>query len=471
MTARQAWVLALTSASTFMIALDGTVVATALSAIRHDLGASIEALEWAMNAYILSFAVLLLTGAALGDRLGRRRMFVAGISLFTLASAACAAAPGIGWLIAARAVQGAGAALVMPLALTQLSMAFPPRERGRALGIFSGLTGVATFSGPFVGGAVAQGLAWQWIFLVNLPIGAVAVALSRLRLEESHGSRRPLDVGGVLLATAGSFGLVWGLVRGNRSGWGSLEITGSLLAGAVLVVAFAGWEARTAAPMVPMRFFRVRAFSAVNLANFSMIGSLYGTLFFLAQYLQTSLGYGPFAAGVRIMPWTGTLMVCAPLAGALSDRIGERWLMVVGLLLQTVGMGWLALIAAPDLAYVRMLAPLVIGGCGISMAMPAVQRAAIGTVAPAEIGQASGIFNMLRQLGAVFGIAIAVAAFARSGGVDSPRGFADGFSAAMVASAVLALVGMVAAVAAPGRRRPATTTAPIPDRETASALS
>src|SRR3954452_10428356 len=290
MTARQAWVLALTSASTFMIALDGTVVATALSAIRHDLGASIEALEWAMNAYILSFAVLLLTGAALGDRLGRRRMFVAGISLFTLASAAWAAAPGIGWLVAGRAVQGAGAALVMPLALTQLSMAFPPRERGRALGIFSGLTGVATFSGPFVGGAVAQGLAWQWIFLVNVPIGAVAVALSRLRLEESYGARRPLDVGGVLLATAGSFGLVWGLVRGNRAGWGSLEITGSLLAGAVLVVAFAGWEARTAAPMVPMRFFRVRAFSAVNLANFCMIGSLYGALFFLAQYLQTSLG-------------------------------------------------------------------------------------------------------------------------------------------------------------------------------------
>jgi EmrB/QacA subfamily drug resistance transporter len=472
MTADQRWVLVLTSAAAFMIALDSTVVSTALDAIRHDLGASIETLEWAMNAYILCFAVLLLTGAALGDRFGRRRMLIAGLALFTAASAGCAVAPGIGWLIAARAVQGAGAALVLPLAITLLTAAFPAAERGRAMGISTGLVGLATFSGPFVGGAVAQGLAWQWIFLVNLPIGTAVIVLVRLRLAESHGPRSRLDLGGVLLTTAGSSGLVWGLVRGNTAGWASPEVVGSLVAGAVLIALFVAWEGRVAAPMVPMRFFRLRAFSAANVANFCMIGSLYGTLFFLAQYLQAVRGVGPLGAGLRLMPWTGTLMVCAPLAGALADRVGERWLMGGGLLLQTVGMAWLALIATPDLAYGAMLPPLVVGGCGISMAMPSIQKTAVSAVAPAEIGQASGVFSMLRQLGGVFGIAIVVAVFARTGGVGSPRAFTDGFGAAMGATAVLALVGALAAVAVPGRRRPAaTTTVPTPDREPVSALS
>ncbi|MFC1418110.1 MFS transporter [Streptacidiphilus cavernicola] len=446
-TPKQRWVLALASTASFMMALDTTAVATALSTIQRDLGASLETLQWTVNAYVLSFAVLLLTGAALGDRYGRRRMLGFGLGLFTAASAACALAPGIGVLIAARAVQGAGAALVLPLAMTHLSAAFPPRQRGRALGLFSGLTGLATFSGPFIGGAVAQGLAWQWIFWINLPIGLLAVLLVRLRLDESTGPGVRFDVGGVLLATGGALGLVWGLVRGNDAGWGSAEIIGALAGGAVLTVGFVRWELRAAAPMLPMRFFRDRTFAAANTSNFCLTASLYGTLFFLAQYLQVALGHGPLAAGLRMMTWTGTLMVCAPIAGSLADRLGERRLLAAGMLLQAVGGVWLALAATPTLPYDRLVAPLLISGCGLSMAMPSAQKAAVGAVAPREIGQASGAFNMLRQLGGVFGIALCAAVFTRNGGYASTRAFTDGFAAAMWVTAGLALVGATAATA------------------------
>jgi len=424
-----------------------------------------------VNAYVLSFAVLLLTGSALGDRFGRRRMFVAGLGLFTSASAACALAPGIGALIAARAVEGAGAALIMPLALTQLSAAFPADRRGRALGIFSGLTGLATFSGPFIGGAVAQGLAWRWIFWINIPIGAIAILLVLRRMGESHGPNFRFDIWGVVLATGGALGLVWALVRGNSAGWGSREVIAAAAAGACLVAAFVAWELRTSTPMLPMRFFRIRAFSTANTANFCLIASMYGTLFFLAQYLQTALGYGPLGAGLRLMPWTGTLMVCAPIAGNLADRLGERGFLAGGMILQTAGISWLALIARPGLGYPQLLVPLSIGGCGISMAMPAAQRAVVGAVEAGEIGQASGTFSMLRQLGGVFGIAILASVFGATGGFGSPQAFTAGFAPAMGVAAALALAGAIAALAMPRRRAvvpaviPATLTLPVPARQ------
>ena len=451
-TPKQRWVLALASTASFMIALDGTVVATALSTIRRDLGASLETLQWTVSAYVLSFAVLLLTGAALGDRYGRRRMLVLGLGLFTAASAACALAPGIGALIAARAVQGAGAALVLPLAMTHLSAAFPPRQRGRALGLFSGLTGLATLSGPFVGGAVAQGLAWQWIFWINIPIGLLAVALVRLRLDESTGPTVRFDTGGVALATGGALGLVWALVRGGDAGWGSTEVLSALAAGAALTVGFVRWELRTATPMLPMRFFRNRTFAAANTSNFCLTASLYGTLFFLAQYLQTALGNGPLAAGLRLMTWTGILMFCAPVAGILADRLGERPLLVAGMLLQAAGGAWLALEATPSLPYDRLIAPLLISGTGISMAMPSAQKAVVSAVAPTEIGQASGAFNMLRQLGGAFGIALCAAVFTTHGSYASSPAFTNGFTAAMWATAALALTGALAGTAV--RRAP-----------------
>jgi EmrB/QacA subfamily drug resistance transporter len=435
-----------------MIALDTTVVATVLSTIRRELGASVETLEWTVNAYVLSFGVLLLTGAALGDRFGRRRMFVIGLAVFAAASAACALSPNIGTLIAARAVQGGGAALVLPLAMTQLSAAFPAERRGKALGVFTGVAGLATFSGPFVGGAVAQGLAWQWVFWLNIPIGVAIIGLVPATVAETFGPNTRLDFGGVVLATGAALGLVWGLVRGNSAGWYSVEVVASLLAGALLVIGFVGWEGRTGAPMLPMRLFRVRAFSTANAANFCLIGSMYGALFLMAQYLQTALGYQPLAAGLRLMPWTGLLMICAPIAGTFADRLGERPFLAGGLVLQAAGLLWLALVAAPALPYPRMFAPLVLSGLGISMALPAAQKAVVGAVRADEIGQASGAFNALRQIGGAFGIAAIAAVFAATGSYTSPRRFTDGFAAAVGFAAALALIGAVIAASTPGRK-------------------
>jgi EmrB/QacA subfamily drug resistance transporter len=451
MTPAQKWVLGLASLASFMMSLDSQVVTTALATIRLDLAASVESLEWIVNAYNLTFAVLLLTGAALGDRFGRRRMFVAGLGLFTVASVACALSPTIGVLIAFRAVQGAGAALVLPLSLTLVSTAFPPLQRGRAMGLYLGLTGLATFSGPFIGGVIAQGLAWQWIFWLNLPLGVVTIVLTARRIVESVGPRARFDVGGVVLVTLGALGIVWGLVRGNAAGWSSAEVLGTLVLGAALVIAFVVWEQRTAAPMLPMRLFRVRAFATANPANFCVFASLFGTLFFLAQYFQVVFGDGPFLAGLRLMPWTATLMVCAPIAGRLSDRYGERTFVVVGLSLQAVGMGWVAAVSASGPGYLVLLPALSLGSVGVTMAMPAAQKAVVGAVAPQEIGQASGAFMMLRMLGGVFGVAVAVAVFAGVGGYASAAEFSSGFAAAMAAVAGFALVGALVALGMPGR--------------------
>jgi len=386
--ANRVWVLALASVASFMVALDALVVTTALSTMRTDLGASIEVLEWTVNAYNLSLAVLLLTAAALGDRFGRRRMFAAGLGLFVVASAACALAGSAGWLIAARAAQGAGAALVMPLAMALLSAAFPREARGKALGIFSGVIGLALIAGPVVGGAIAQGIAWQWIFWINIPIGLIVIPLVPGRIRESFGPGTALDIPGLVLVTGAALGVVWGLMRGNSAGWTSQEVVAALGSGLLLAVAFVAWELRARAPMVPMRFFRSRAFSSGIAASFLFYAALYATLFFLPQFLQTAQGYGPLGAGLRLLPWTATLFLVAPLAGALVNRIGERPLIVGGLLLQAAGMAWLWLIAVPDVAYAMLVAPLIVAGAGVSMAMPAAQNAVLSSVAAHEIGQA-----------------------------------------------------------------------------------
>jgi EmrB/QacA subfamily drug resistance transporter len=450
---RTAWVFVLTSVASLMVALDTLVVSTALSTIRVDLGASIEDLEWTVNAYNLSFAVLLMTAAALGDRFGRRRVFVGGLALFVAASAACAVSGSVGALIAARAVQGAGAALVMPVALALLTEAFPPERRGAAIGAFSAVTGLAVASGPVVGGAIADGLDWEWIFWLNVPIGLVAIPLALSRLKESFGPDTGLDIRGLALVTAGALGVVWGLVRGNAAGWGSLEVVGALAAGLLLVAAFVAWELRAREPMLPMRFFRSRAFSAGNAAIFFLFGSLFTAVFFLAQFLQTALGYGPLDAGLRLLPWTLTLFFCAPVAGALADRLGERPFMVGGLILQAIGMGWIGLIADPGLAYSEMIIPLVVAGCGVSMAIPAVQSSVVGSVGQDAIGKAAGTNSMMRELGGVFGIAISVAVFAGAGGYASAQAFTDGFAAAIGVSAALAVVGALAGTVLPGRRK------------------
>ncbi|MGH2948231.1 MAG: DHA2 family efflux MFS transporter permease subunit [Solirubrobacteraceae bacterium] len=446
------WVIALTGIGSLVV-LDTLVVATALSTIRVDLGASVEALEWTVNAYNLSFAVLLITAAALGDRYGRRNLYAAGLALFTAASALCALAPDVGWLIAARAAQGVGAALVMPLGLALLSAAFPPQRRGAAIGIFSAVTGVSVATGPLVGGAVVEGLEWEWIFWLNVPIGLIAIPLVLSRIRESRGPDTNLDIPGLALVTAGALGLVWGLVRGNGAGWGSLEVVAALAVGALLVAAFVAWELRAREPMLPMRLFRSRAFSASNAAMFFTFASLFSAVFFFAQFLQIGLGYGPLDAGLRLMPWTATFITVAPIAGALADRTGERPLMVAGLSLQALGMAWLALIAEPGLAYSSMLAPLIVAGVGISMAIPAAQNSAVGSVATEAIGKAAGTNSMMRELGGVFGIAVVVAVFAGAGSYASAAAFVDGFAPAIGVGAALALAGATVALALPGRRR------------------
>jgi EmrB/QacA subfamily drug resistance transporter len=447
------WTLGVTALASFMIVLDGQVITTAFASIRGEFGASVETLQWTVNAYNLSFAVLLLTGAAIGDRFGRRAMFAAGIFVFALASVGCALSGGAASLIAARSAQGAGAALVMPLAMAILSGAFPKQERARALGIFSGVTGFALIIGPAIGGFITESLGWRWIFWINLPIGLIAIALVLARLRESFGPPAALDILGLLTVAAAALALVWGLLRGNTAGWTSLETVGALATGALLAVAFVVRELRAPAPMVPMRLFQARAFSSGVAASFLFYAAMYGVLFLLPQFLQSALGYGPFGAGLRLLPWTATLFVTAPIAGAVVNKAGEQPLVVAGLLMQAIGLGWIAIIAAPGMAYSDLVAPLLLAGVGVSMAMPAAQNAILGSVAVTEIGKASGVFNMGRFLGGMFGIVAMVAVFSANGAVDSAASFSTGFAASMRVAAALSLLGAIAGLWLPARRR------------------
>jgi len=456
----KSWVLGVTALASFMVALDTQVLTAALATLRADFGAPMEALQWTVNAFNLSFAVLLLTGAALGDRFGRRRLFAAGIALFMASSVACALSTSILALIAARAAQGAGAALVMPLGMALLSTAFPREERARALGIFSGVVGIAVLAGPAVGGAITEGLGWQWIFWINLPIGLIAVVMVITRLRESFGPAAALDIPGLALVAASAFAVVWGLLRGNAAGWNSAEVLTALVVGLLLAAAFVTWEWRASAPMVPMRLFRSRAFSSGIVAGFLLYGALYGVLFLLPQFLQTALGYGPLGVGLRLLPWTATLFVTAPIAGNVVNRIGERPLVAIGLLMQAIGLGWIAMIITPGVAYATMIAPLVVAGVGVSMAMPAVQNAVLGSVNVVEMGKASGVFNMGRFLGGMFGIALLVAVFSANGAANSPARFSAGFAAAMAVAAALSLLGALAGAWLPASRRVAAAQTP-----------
>ncbi|HEY1667831.1 MAG TPA: MFS transporter [Trebonia sp.] len=469
MTRTQKWVLAITSTAALMVALDQLVVSTALNAIRNSLHASLATLEWTANAYSLSFAVLLITGAALGDRFGRRRMFVVGLSVFSLASAACALAPDTGTLIAARAVQGAGSALVMPLAVALLTSAFPLEKRGSALGIFTALTGLAVVGGPLVGGAVTEGISWQWIFWINVPIGAVLVPLALIRTSESHVSRVRPDVPGLALVSAGMLGLVWGLVRAGAAGWGSAEVMSALAAGAVLTAAFAVWETRAREPMLPVGLFADRTFTNGNIAMFLHTGALYSSVFFLAQYLQVSLGYGPLGAGLRFLPWTLPLFVVAPVAGRLLDRIGSRLLLPLGLVLQCAGLGWVALTIASGRSYASAIPALVIAGCGASMAIPAGQNAVMNAVPRDAIGKASGVYNTARQLGGAFGIAILAVVFAAKGGYASAGDFRAGVAPALGVAAGMSALAAIAAVLMRQRQAAGAPAAPSPVTVTADA--
>jgi EmrB/QacA subfamily drug resistance transporter len=444
---RTIWTFAITSVAVFMATLDNLVVTTALPVIRKDLHATVESLEWTVNAYTLTFAVLLLTGAALGDRFGRRRMLAVGLGIFTLSSAAAALAPSAGALIAARAAQGVGGAIVTPLTLTILSAGVPANRRGAFIGAWSGIAGLAVAFGPLVGGAVVSGISWHWIFWLNVPIGLALIPLALTRLEESHGPASTLDLRGLALASSGLFGIVWGLVRGNSQGWASTEIVMSLAAGAVVLVLFVLWELRATEPMLPMRFFRNRVFALANLASLLMFFGMFGSIFLLSQFFQTVQGYSPLGSGLRILPWTIMPMFVAPIAGALSDRIGGARLMGVGLTLQATGLASLAALSTQTTPYWQLVAPFVVSGVGMAMFWAPVANVVLAAVKPEEEGQASGAQNAIRELGGVFGVAVLASIWSQYGSYNTGASFVDGMVPAIWVGAAIVLLGAVAAFA------------------------
>jgi EmrB/QacA subfamily drug resistance transporter len=456
MTQRQVtiWTFLSTTVALFMVVLDNLVVSTAIPVIRVDLGASLEQLEWTVNAYTLTFAAFLLTGAALGDRFGRRRVFMIGIGIFTAASAGAALAPSAEWLIAARALQGVGGAIVTPLTLTLLSAAVPASKRGAALGVWSGVAGLAVASGPLVGGAVVEGLSWQWIFWLNVPIGLVLLPIAS-RLQESYGPDKALDLPGLGLASAGLLSLTWGIINGHGHGWTSPEIVAALAVGAVLLAAFVLWERRTPEPMLPMRFFEDRAFSAANAASLFMYFGMFGSIFLLTQFFQTAQGYSPLEAGLRVLPWTAMPMIVAPISGALSDRIGGRPLMAIGLTLQAAGLAWIAAVSTATVGYGSLVGPFIISGIGMGMFFAPVANVVLSAVRPVEEGKASGANNAIREVGGVLGVAVLASIFARYGGYESPVTFNDGLVPALWVGAVVVAIGAVSALLIPRRKRPA----------------
>ena len=446
------WTFGITSAALFMVTLDNLVVTTAIPVIRRDLHAGLSGLEWTVNAYTLVFAVLLLTGAALGDRFGRRLVFSIGLGIFTLASAAAALAPSIGALDAARAVQGLGGAIVLPLTLTILSAGVPANRRGVFLGAWGGISGLAVAFGPLVGGAVVSGISWHWIFWLNVPLGLVLVPLALLRIDETKGPFGRVDLPGLGLASAGLFGIVWGLVRGNSVGWGSPEIVVALVAGFVVIAAFVMWELRAEHPMLPMRFFRNRTFTLANIASMLMSFGMFGSIFLLAQFFQTVQGYSPLGSGLRILPWTAMPMIVAPIAGALSDRIPAHRIIGTGLALQAVGLAWIAAVSTPTTPYSDLVAPFALSGIGMGLFFAPIANLILSSVRGEEEGQASGANNAVRELGGVFGVAILASVFSHYGGYTSGTSFVNGMTPAVYVGAAVVALGSLAVFAV--KRRP-----------------
>ncbi|MCL6667677.1 MULTISPECIES: DHA2 family efflux MFS transporter permease subunit [Streptomyces] len=446
------WALVITSVAGFMAALDNLVVTTALPSIRKDLGGALDDLEWTVSAYTLTFAVLLMFGAALGDRFGRRRLFLTGLTIFTGASAAAAMSTGINGLIAARAVQGVGAAIMMPLTLTLLTAAVPAAKRGMAYGIWGAVNGLAVASGPLIGGSLTEHVSWHWIFWLNVPLGIALLPLARLRLAESYGTGAPLDIPGTLLASTGLFGIVYGLVRGPADGWTAPLVLTGLFAGAALLTAFVLYSLRAKNPMLPMRLFRSRAFSGINAASLLMFLGMFGSIFLLSQFMQGVLGYSPTEAGLRMLPWTGMPMLVAPVAGILSDRIGGRPVVAAGLFFQAAGLGWMAAVVDPGVSYAAQLPALIISGIGMGLFFAPAANLVMSSVRGTEQGIASGANNALREVGGALGIAIMSSIFSSQGGYDSAQTFVDGLQPALVTGAAVVAVAGAAALLIPRHR-------------------
>jgi EmrB/QacA subfamily drug resistance transporter len=436
----------------FMATLDNLVMTNALPSIRLDLGASVEELQWFVNAFTLSFASFILMAAALGDRYGRRRVFVIGIAVFTVASVLSALSYEPWMLIASRALQGFGAAAVMPLSLTLLAGSVENRLRPLAIGIWGGITGLGVALGPLVGGAVVEGWNWQAIFWINLPVGIVSIPLALLALPNAFGERVRADVIGVLLAGLGVLGLVYGIVSGNDKGWDSLEVVSALVVGAALIAAFIVWESRVAAPLLPLRLFRDRSFSVANVVGLTFSFGAFGAIFILIQFLQVVQGYSPLGAGVATTPWTMAPMVVAPLAGLIAPRVGTRLLIIVGLSLQAFGVLWLAAVMAPDTEYLVMLPAFIAAGVGMGLNFAPISTAVLATMKPADHAKASGTNSTVREVGVALGIAVLTAVFVGAGGQLTPELYVDAAQpAVLVGGLALALAASLAFLLPAGR--------------------
>jgi EmrB/QacA subfamily drug resistance transporter len=456
---RVLWTFAISSIALFMAALDNLVVTTALPVIRASFGANLAELEWIVNAYTLTFAVLLLTGAALGDRFGRKRVFVLGIAVFTAGSTIAALSTDVTQLIVARAIQGLGGAVITPLSLTILSAAVPRERRAVALGAWGGIAGLAIAIGPVVGGAIAEGLEWQCIFWLNVPIGLAMLPLAWTQLTETRGPSTRLDLPGLGLVSGGLLAVVWGLVRANEQGWTSPEILASFGIGIVLLAIFVAWEARSAEPMLPLRLFRSRTFTAANIVSLLMSFGMFGSIFLLAQFFQVVQHYSPLGAGLRTLPWTIMPVFVAPIAGLVSSRTGTRPLLVLGMSLMAIALAWMAAVSSPTVDYLTLVPAFIVAGAGMGLFFAPIANVVLSAVRPEEEGKASGANNAIRELGGVFGVAVLASVFSANGSYVSGQSFVDGLIPAMQVGAVVVALGAVAALFLGGRARAATSEA------------
>lgn len=428
----------------FMATLDNLVMTNALPSIRLDLGATVEELQWFVNAFTLSFASFILMAAALGDRFGRRTVFVVGIVVFTLASVLSALSYEPWMLIVSRALQGLGAAAVMPLSLTLLAGSVEAKFRPLAIGIWGGITGLGVATGPLVGGAVVEGWSWEAIFWINVPVGIIALPLALFALPNTYGEKMRADVVGVLLAGLGVLGLVYGIVSGNDKGWDSLEVTASLVAGALLIATFIVWESRVSAPLLPLRLFRDRSFSIANVIGLTFSFGVFGSIFILIQFLQVVQGYSPLGAGVATMPWTMAPMVVAPLAGLIAPRVGTRLLIIIGLSLQSFGVLWLAAFMSADVAYTVILPAFIAAGIGMGLVFAPISTAVLATMRGDDHAKASGTNSTVREVGVALGIAVLTAVFVGAGGALTPDQYVDAARPAVaVGGVVLAFSALI----------------------------
>jgi EmrB/QacA subfamily drug resistance transporter len=436
----------------FMATLDNLVMTSALPVIQADLGSSVGQLSWFMNAYTLTFATFMLPAATLGDRLGRRRMMLAGVAVFTLASIASALSTSSEALIAARAVQGLGAAAIMPLSLTLLAAAVPPAMRAAAIGIWGGVSGLGVALGPVIGGAVVEGVSWQAIFWLNVPVALVAIPLLIVAIPESRGAWQRLDPFGVLLLGGAVFLGIWGIVHGNDDGWSDPRVLGPLVLSGLLLPAYVLWARGRAHAVLPLRLFSARKFTVANVIFLMFTLGMFGTVFLLAQYLQVVQGYSPLEAGLRTLPWTAAPMVVAPIAGALVGRLGYRALLFTGLVLQTVALVWFSVITENGSSYPAFLVPLVLAGVGMGLVFAPGASMVLDGLPDSDFAIASSANSTIREFGVALGIAVLVAVFLGNGGEITPAGYDGAIGPALLTGAAAVAVAAVASLFAPGRK-------------------